>query len=212
MKQKQLWTFETVHKEALNYTTRSEFSKDSPSAYQTAYKNGWLDKVCSHMPKPKQWTFEDIHQEASLYTTRSAFSKGSRGAYQKAYKEGWLDKVCSHMVAAPIGVPTKWTFESTHKEALNYTTRSDFQRGSGGAYQKAYKNSWLDKVCSHMGAPRRGAPTKWTFEAVQQEASLYPTRSVFQKKSPSAYSAARKNGWLDEVCPYETAVESNNSN
>ena len=40
-------------------------------------------------------------------------------------------------------------------------------------------------------------PIKWTFEAIQQEASLYPTRSAFQKGSTSAYQTAYKRaGWI----------------
>ena len=45
-------------------------------------------------------------------------------------------------------------------------------------------------------------PRKWTFEAIQQEASLYPTRSAFKKGSTSAYSTAQKKGWLDAVCSH----------
>ena len=46
--------------------------------------------------------------------------------------------------------PTKWTFDAVQQEALNYSTRSAFQKGSNSAYQTAYKKSWLDDVCSHM--------------------------------------------------------------
>ena len=152
---------------------------------------------------PTKWTFEAIQQEASLYPTRSAFKKGSTSAYSTAQKKGWLDQVCPHMVAAPRpGAPTKWTFESTHKEALNYETRSEFAKGSQSAYQTAQRNGWLDQVCPHMvAATRPGAPTKWTFEAVQQQA-FYSTRTAFQKGSTSAYQTAQKNGWLDAVCSH----------
>lgn len=43
------WDIKSLKKEALSYNTRSEFQNKSQSAYITAYVNGILDEVCSHM-------------------------------------------------------------------------------------------------------------------------------------------------------------------
>ena len=126
------WTFDIVQQEASLYQSRTAFMKGSTGAYSAALRNGWLDQACSHMSRPsvnKKWTFEIVHQQASLYSTRNAFLKGSNNAYNAARNNGWLDEVCSHMVAAPRpGAPTKWTFDVVHREALNYQTRSAFQK------------------------------------------------------------------------------------
>jgi hypothetical protein len=45
------WTKERVAAEALRFKSRSAFQKGSSSAYTTAHREGWLDEVCSHMPK-----------------------------------------------------------------------------------------------------------------------------------------------------------------
>ena len=205
MQPKLKWTFDTVKEEALNYQTRTAFQKGSSSAYQSALKNGWLEQVCSHMQPKVKWTLESIHKEALNYTTRSAFQKGSTNAYQTAYKNGWLDKVCSHMDRTKKGAPTKWTLETVQQEAVLYSARYEFAKGSNSAYRSACRYGWLDAVCTHMDAPKTGAPTKWTFELVQQQASLYATRTAFQMGSPSAYQTARKNGWLDHVCTHMDA-------
>ena len=42
---------------------------------------------------------------------------------------------------------------------------------------------------------------KWTKENVLSAASKYETISDFQNNEPSAYMAARKNGWMDEIIP-----------
>jgi hypothetical protein len=42
------WTIERCHEEALKYSTRSNFRRDSNS-YKAAQRNGWLDHICSHM-------------------------------------------------------------------------------------------------------------------------------------------------------------------
>lgn len=44
-------TLEDVRKEALKYTTRGKFCKDSGAAYEWARKRKILDDVCSHMTK-----------------------------------------------------------------------------------------------------------------------------------------------------------------
>ena len=60
------WTFEMLHNEALKYNTRGEFHKNSRTAYNTAYRRGILNKICSHMPicsrisKPESELFDFI--------------------------------------------------------------------------------------------------------------------------------------------------------
>lgn len=43
-----------------------------------------------------------------------------------------------------------WTKETCMKEALKYKTRATFKSGSGGAYNCAKNEGWLDELCSHM--------------------------------------------------------------
>lgn len=43
---------------------------------------------------------------------------------------------------------------------------------------------------------------KWTLETVRNEALKYDQRSKFKKGSGGAFSAARRNGWLEEVCAH----------
>lgn len=43
-----------------------------------------------------------------------------------------------------------WSKEHCRNEALKYNYRSDFQKNSGGAYQIARKNGWLNDISKHM--------------------------------------------------------------
>lgn len=43
---------------------------------------------------------------------------------------------------------------------------------------------------------------KWHKQAVQKEALRYHNRGAFRTQSKQAYEAARRNGWLDEVCKH----------
>lgn len=56
-KVKNYWTFDKVKEEASKFLSRNEFNKLSKSAYLAAYRNGWLDDVCSHMIKRKLESF-----------------------------------------------------------------------------------------------------------------------------------------------------------
>ena len=113
------WTKERCHKEALKYSIRKEFVKGSSGAYNAAYKNGWLDEICSHMEIIcGKWTIETTKEEALKYNTHIEFSKGSRGAYATAYKNGWLDEICSHMIKGKSLI----LFEKRKGKKLGYIT------------------------------------------------------------------------------------------
>jgi hypothetical protein len=45
---------------------------------------------------------------------------------------------------------------------------------------------------------------RWTYENTKNEALKYQSRGDFQKGTQSAYNAAKRNGWLDEVCSHMT--------
>jgi len=43
------WTKEKCLEEALKYSRKVDFQKNSGSAYQISYKNDWLEEICTHM-------------------------------------------------------------------------------------------------------------------------------------------------------------------
>ena len=195
------WTKEKCTKEALKYTARYLFSKGGGTAYNVARKNGWLDGVCSHMKNNNKpagyWTKDHCVEEALKYETRSQFSVEGSGAYYAAGGNGWLDDICGHMEDKKKP-PGYWTREHCHEEALKYQVRSTFRDSSGGAYNVARKNGWLDGVCNHMKIIKRPI-SYWTFHRCKEEASKYESRSKFKNGCSGAYQAVRTNGWLDEL-------------
>jgi predicted GIY-YIG superfamily endonuclease len=50
-KPKGYWTKENCQIMAVKYNSRSEFQRESRSAYQISSRNGWLDEICNHMTK-----------------------------------------------------------------------------------------------------------------------------------------------------------------
>lgn len=86
------WTFEAVKAEAAKYSLRTEFQLESPSAYASAHRYGWLDMI--GLPaRSIKWTFEAVKAEVAKYSTRTEFAQGNRSAYNRARKEDWLDEL-----------------------------------------------------------------------------------------------------------------------
>lgn len=57
------WTYEKCKEEALKYKYRNEFRKINAGAYNSAWKNKWLDDICVNMKIDKskrKWTDVDI--------------------------------------------------------------------------------------------------------------------------------------------------------
>jgi len=146
------WTIKTITEEALKYKTRSEFKKKSVGAYNSAIKFRIMDEICLHMNTKKiiHWTKELAHKEALKYDNFADFFKYSIKTYRVAYKLGYLSEITSHMKKTERKVISYWTKERCYEEALKYSTRNDFRKKSGSAYERARKTKILDEICSHM--------------------------------------------------------------
>jgi len=92
-----------------------------------------------------------------------------------------------------------WTFEKCKEEALKYYTKKEFHHKSGSAYDSACTHGWLDEIQSHLKGNRK-PNNYWTKEKCKEEALKYETRNEFQRNSRSAYTASRRNFWIDEIC------------
>lgn len=143
-----IWTREKVFKEALKYTRRQDFKKNSKSAYSRASKDGYLSEACKHMGDDK-WTREKLLDVARKYDSLSDFQKKENGAYQYSLKSGLKEEATSHMGRA-IKPPGYWNKDRISKEAKKYNYRTEFMRSSGSAYNKALNEGWLDEICVHM--------------------------------------------------------------
>jgi hypothetical protein len=91
-----------------------------------------------------------------------------------------------------------WTKERCKEVAEKYNKRIDFQKGNSSAHSAAFKNGWLDEICSHMSY-NEFEPTKWTKQICVDLAKQYKTRGKFKSNNSSAYKIALKHGWLDEI-------------
>lgn len=150
--------------DASQYQRRGEWSKKSPNAYSSAARNGWLEKCCSHMPKPKnskkrrplKWHKEACQNDAKRFSSRSEWQRQSNSAYNSAKNNKWLDECCAHMALQKRGstvskpISQYWDLDSCMKEAKKYTSISEWDKQSGASYKAALRNNWVDKCIAHM--------------------------------------------------------------
>jgi hypothetical protein len=101
---------------------------------------------------------------------------------------------------------TKWTFEKLQDEALKYKTRVEFQRNSKTAYNLSQRKNILEQVCFHMPKLKTNGINnpnfKWSYDQLKIESLKYSSRADFRKNNYKAYSAAWRNGILDDICKH----------
>lgn len=95
----------------------------------------------------------------------------------------------------------KWTYDLLKKEAAKYISKIEFQRKSKGAYLAAFRKNILNNICEHMERPLNHNKI-WFKENCRTEALKYKTRTKFFNDSKGAYKAAKREGWLDEICSH----------
>jgi hypothetical protein len=142
---------------------------------------------------------ERCAEEALKYKTKAEWQKNGGSSYNVASRNGWIAELTQHMEnkIKPNGY---WTKERCGQEALKYKTRGEWQKNSSASYTSASKNGWVDELCQHMLYNK--LPTNYwnDKERCTEEANKYKTKSEWRKNSSSSYSAALKNGWVDDLC------------
>ena len=150
------WTIDRLRADALRFETKSAWAEGSPSAYRAARIKGFFEACCAHMVGPRKpvgyWTLERCKEDALRFETKSAWTAGSPAVYSAAHKQGFLEECFGHMIELqkPHGY---WTLERCKEDALRFETRSDWQKGSRGAYQAAHAKGLLEECCGHMMVP-----------------------------------------------------------
>jgi predicted GIY-YIG superfamily endonuclease len=145
------------------------------------------------------WNKERCQNEALKYNSKKEFQLNSGSSYSTAHKHNWINDICRHMIR-PTSEKKIWTKDNCRVEALKYLSRTDFMRGSMGAYLAATRNKYLDEVCQHMVLLRK----HWTKELCRIESLKFKNKQEFRRKQSGAYNYAHKNRFLNEICQHMT--------
>ena len=162
-----------------------------------------------HKLRGQQYVKDIINVQHELVILTELLHVDEAATKEKEFIDKYLESgydVVNKMAAGGLGsTPFKWTKETVAAEAQKYATRSEFQKHAAGAYQITSRSGWTDEIFSkheNNGYSQiRGPKRKWNWESVSKLAKNCETRVDLKRKSPSAYTVARKNGWLDEFFP-----------
>ena len=139
------WSKKLCLIEALKYTTRWDFQKNSVNAYTASRSHGWLNSICSHMESAKKpphyWTKENCILKAKKYKSRNEFRRKSSYVYKIVTKNGWTEEVCAHI---PTIIYRKWEKENTdvklwEKAQIFYEEWIKLNQCSGYVLSRRYK-------------------------------------------------------------------------
>lgn len=150
------FTLAQVKAAAKKYKTRSEFYRHCGPEYALAFREGWIEIVCGHMPEHAglRWDKASVKKEAAKYKHRVDFMTQSQSAYKRALADGYLDAICKHMTPKERRSPL--TEMDVTRAAKKYKYRSDFALKARAEYKLACREGWLDTVCAHMTPKPRG--------------------------------------------------------
>lgn len=147
------WDLKRCRADAALYKSRSEWKRQSSSAYSSAQKNNWLEDCCSYIGKnlkySRNWSKEDCIQSASRFLTRGMWQKNEPAAYRSAFNGGFLDECCAHMELKRRPA-NYWTKDMCMAEAARFQSRGEWKKAATAAYRKSLKEGWHDECCAHM--------------------------------------------------------------
>lgn len=197
-KNKNYWTYEKCKEEALKYTTKSEWRKNSGVSYSKTLKNGWTVDCASHMvggqrqQKSGYWTYERCKEEALKYSRPSDWNKSSGSSYHSAIKMGWLTELSSHMTIKQ-SKPSKFWCDKQNclDDAKKYVSKIDWFNNSQSAYTTSKIKGWFDE-CVIPFYSHEEAKTVKVFYDLNEEIKQYCSEKEWATKNVKSYKLSKK--------------------
>lgn len=195
-KPRNYWNHDTVTEAAKKYTTKKEFMENDSSAYSLACKNKWIDEFTwlqddrinlstDRIDSVYAYEFKDYN---SVYVGRTLMRTQTSRNWQHIFLE--TDSVHIFACEKDLAIPDMKILED------NLTLEEG--KSKEGYWVEDYRaRGWNILNRAKTGSIGSLGKGKWNYEATKEESKKYTTRGEFEKKSPSAYHAARKNKWLD---------------
>lgn len=187
------WTINKVKLIAKKYTYKKDFIKNSGGAYRATLRNNWIDDVCSHMiplgNKYFRCIYTYVFSDKSVYVGLT-YNPKKRNKYHLTNSESIVFQHSKKHKLNPI-----FKIESKY---VNILKASILEK----QFVKKYKSIGYNVLNRKLAGGLGGNTVKWTKESVHNEALEYNTRISFLRGSNGAYNAAKRNGWLNDVCSH----------
>lgn len=143
---------ETCIKEALKYSSKSEWFKNNSSSYHASKKLNCFQECIRHMKsirkekiKLNNLSLETCIKSAKKYRICSEWCSKDNATFKKAKKEGWLPMCTPHMKKQKI-----WNKNLLLENIKQYSNYSDWLKESRSAYVFARKKRLINFVKKQM--------------------------------------------------------------
>ena len=160
------------------------------------------------MSKPKppgHWTPKRIKERVACHKTLKDFFTLDYDAYAAASRLNILPDVTKNLSREQLP-PGFWTKETIKEAIKDIKSFKQWIEEDKKSYAAATRLKLLDDkdVTGHLIKVEGKPITKWTKEAILEDALLYDTRSDWKFYSPSAYKAAKDRGCFKEAVKHMT--------
>jgi hypothetical protein len=176
---------------------RLDFDKGSHCAYSSARRHAWLDDICSHMLREGNKLFRCVYvyefSDNSIYVGLT-YSLKKRDSGRKLQKK---DAVTKHILETNLLPTIKQLSDYVYVDVAAVLENDCID------YYKLNGYNVLNKA---KGGAIGTSLKKWSKENCHKVALKYNKRSEFYRYSNNIYSAACRNGWLDEICSHMVNV------
>lgn len=188
IRSKLFWTLEKCIKNASEFSTKKEWRRKSSGAYASAWKNGWIDQCCGHMIKlgslnerlVYSFEFSDRYVYVGLtYNFKNRLNRHLNDNRCQVYR---------HIKLSGL--------EPEYKELTTLVDVMEAVKLEDLFLEKYKKEGWNILNINKTGG-LGGNVLKWTKEKCIIDAMKYQHKKEWSDNS-TAYSVARKHGWLDE--------------
>lgn len=187
------WTIEMCQEEAFKYKTRKEFELNSKSAYYAAMRHNWLNAVCLHMNRVGNRMFRCIY--VYEFSDNHAYVGISYDINKRneSRKKQLNDAVTKYINETKLVPTIKKLCEYIHVNVAAELENDCIEM---------YKTMGWSMLNKQKGGAIGMSKKYWSFEHCKKIAINFTSRSEFYNKNNKAYTAAQRNGWLNDICQH----------
>lgn len=146
-----------------------------------------------------KWDVEEVKKMISNYKTLYDFRTENFNIYKQIKRRGLIPELLGHLQRG-AGID-RWDIENIKKIISNYKNLIDFRRDHEHIYNqiKGRGRKLNDELLGHL----EKRAEKYTEDDLRKLAEPFKHKRDFEKKYPSQYDIARKNGWLNKIKDWE---------
>lgn len=193
---KETMSFNDVSSAAKKYKFKNDFRLGDRRAYQTAKREGWYDKVTSHMvDRMETWTPEKVIEMAKQYDNRVQVKRENPKLYSAIARMNLEDLAYKHMGNPRKSGGFQWDLDTLQDEISKYDNISDFRINSPNAYYTIHRYPEYRYLLDSLTTKKK----RWSDEEIFDDAMKYNTIIDFRNNSPRAYDNAKRRGLVNDI-------------